>query len=73
MKHSGTAPANCPLCLKAIAKMGPETSSAEFLAFAKKQRAKHITALNRQERDQAMRDIGLTKVRGAVSGKVYWE
>ena len=27
----------------------------------------------RRERDQIMRDLGLTKVRGAVSGRVYWE
>lgn len=27
----------------------------------------------RRERDQMMRDLGLTKVRGAVSGRVYWE
>ena len=28
---------------------------------------------NRQMRDDVMRSCGLTKVRGAVSGKVYWE
>lgn len=72
MKHSGNAPADCPLCRKAIDKMGPETPSAEFLTFAKAQRAKHISALRRQERDQALRDVGLTKVRSA-SGRVYWE
>lgn len=27
----------------------------------------------RRDRDQAMRDLGLVKVRGAVSGKTYWE
>lgn len=28
---------------------------------------------NRKVRDQIMRDLGLTKVRGAVSGRTYWE
>jgi hypothetical protein len=27
----------------------------------------------RKARDQTMRDLGLTKVRGSVSGKTYWE
>lgn len=27
----------------------------------------------RRERDRLMRDMGLTKVRGAVSGRTYWE
>lgn len=27
----------------------------------------------RRERDQVMRDCGLVKVRGAMSGRVYWE
>ena len=36
---------------------------------AKRERAN----LRRKERDQLMRDLGLTKVRGAVSGRVYWE
>lgn len=26
-----------------------------------------------REYDQAMRSLGLTKVRGPVSGKIYWE
>ena len=27
----------------------------------------------RRERDELMRSLGLVKVRGAVSGRVYWE
>lgn len=27
----------------------------------------------RRDRDAMMRDLGLTKVRGATSGKTYWE
>lgn len=36
-------------------------------------RKKAISAANRAAKDQAMRDCGLTKVRGAVSGRTYWE
>ncbi len=39
---------------------------------SKAQKAKVRRAM-RKEIDAAFRDIGLTKVRGAVSGKVYWE
>jgi hypothetical protein len=27
----------------------------------------------RRERDDVMRSLGLTKVRGAISGRTYWE
>jgi len=30
-------------------------------------------ARNRREKDELMRDLGLVKVRGAVSGKTCWE
>jgi len=30
-------------------------------------------AFNRRVREEAYRSAGLTKVRGAVSGKIYWE
>lgn len=30
-------------------------------------------SLNRKMHDLAMRDMGLVKVRGAVTGKIYWE
>ena len=32
-----------------------------------------ITSVNRKARDEAMTSLGLTKVKGAVSGKTYWE
>lgn len=36
--------------------------------------AKSIRArVARKERESIMRDCGLVKVRGAVSGKIYWE
>ena len=39
-----------------------------------KQRAKTAKAnATRKNRDSAMELCGLTKVRGAVSGRVYWE
>lgn len=27
----------------------------------------------RKDRDQCMRDLGLVKVKGPVSGRIYWE
>lgn len=39
----------------------------------KKLRAKWLKNLNAANRDNALRDLGLTKVRGSVSGKIYWE
>lgn len=39
----------------------------------KKKQARDRANLLRKERDEALRSLGLTKVRGAVSGKVYWE
>lgn len=39
----------------------------------KKLRKRAITNLRRAEREAAMRSLGLTKVRGDVSGRTYWE
>lgn len=39
----------------------------------KKLRARAIKNLTASNKDQAMRDLGLTKVRGSVSGRTYWE
>ena len=36
-------------------------------------RKKALNSLRRREKDSLMEDMGLTKVRGAVSGKTYWE
>lgn len=36
-------------------------------------RKRALTNLRSKERDSIMRDMGLNKVYGAVSGKVYWE
>jgi len=36
-------------------------------------RKKAMASLNRQSRDDALRSMGLKKVRGAVSGNIYWE
>ena len=47
----------------------PGTERAEALRQARAARAK----ARRKAREQIMRDMGLTKVRGAVSGRVYWE
>lgn len=34
---------------------------------------KLIGKANRIEKDEIMKDMGLIKVKGAVSGKTYWE
>ena len=36
-------------------------------------RKKAIASEARQAKDQAMKDLGLSKCYGAVSGKAYWE
>ena len=72
-KHSGTSPSDCSLCCAAIDKRDSGESSESFLAFAKAQRRNHFAALRRQANDNAMRSLGLKKVRGSVSGKTYWE
>lgn len=38
-----------------------------------KLRKRVIANRNRRERDECLRSLGLTKVRGSVSGKTYWE
>ena len=35
--------------------------------------AKKARSIARRERDECLRSLGLVKVRGAVSGKIYWE
>ena len=46
-----------------------ETEAAEVMAIAI---ARVKAGRNRRERDQAMRDIGMVKVRGNLGG-TYWE
>ena len=47
-----------------------ETTNPERYAdLAKKAKQ----ALNRKQRDKAMESLGLVKVKGAISGKTYWE
>lgn len=48
---------------------GHKTGCKECSARIKTKRA----SMYRSMKDQAMKDMGLTKVYGAVSGKVYWE
>jgi hypothetical protein len=36
-------------------------------------RKKALAAINRKNKDDIMESMGLTKVRGSVSGKIYWE
>ena len=56
-----------------INKTGVLVKEIEFPTEYHELRKKAIAAVNRRSRDSLMEDMGLTKVRGAVSGKVYWE
>jgi hypothetical protein len=44
-----------------------------FLAESKKIAANKRARNNRKARHQMLKDLGLTPVRGAVSGRLYWE
>lgn len=46
-----------------------QLTPAEF----KKERRNMLRKIRSSTKDQIMRDLGLVKVRGAVSGKTYWE
>jgi hypothetical protein len=48
-------------------------ASVEFQQATKARRKTQRASANRSVREDAMRSCGLTKVYGAVSGKVYWE
>jgi len=69
----------CEKCQKPIEKERLDTMAirgkkAKYcFACNKKLVANYKRKLQRQEKDACMRSLGLTKVRGAVSGKVYWE
>lgn len=53
------------------AEVGPHDAKGcqQCQARAKTRRANQA----RKDRDQAMRDCGLVKVRGSISGRTYWE
>lgn len=59
---------NCPLCVAKVAKLENIPEKATYLRY----RRGHHQSVSRRLKDQSMRDLGLTKVKGA-SGKVYWE
>jgi len=48
-------------------------SHPDYTAIRKAALRLYAKRLNRNMFDMAMRDLGLTKVRGAVSGRIYWE
>lgn len=41
--------------------------------WVKQRHAKRRRKISRKEKDDLMASLGLTKVRGAVSGKIYYE
>ena len=67
-----TAMCGCAGAQKAECGFEPKCAACEQKEIrdkAKRERAN----LRRKQRDELMRSLGLTKVRGAVSGRVYWE
>lgn len=51
----------------------PVSNPDELVRIRKLFAARRGASMARAARDDAMRSLGLTKVRGAVTGKVYWE
>jgi hypothetical protein len=69
MKHKGKQ-AECEACKLGLQR---EATQAFPMPNAEQRVARlHRAALNRAGRDDAMRSLGLVKVRGSLGG-VYWE
>jgi NAD-dependent SIR2 family protein deacetylase len=70
---------NCQKCgntieVERVAKFAEFNKTPKYcVACNKKLTAAKQRKLKRLMYDDAMRSLGLTKVRGSVSGKVYWE
>jgi len=62
----------CERCGEEIYTKDGENKCPECEGLAKKKLKAAEARERRRERDQVMRDLGLTKVRGAMGG-VYWE
>lgn len=70
LTHRAGSHVDCPLCrdkaARAIAENLYTPATSRYLART------HAAAIRRAERDRALRDLGLKKVRGALGG-TYWE
>lgn len=64
-KHATAKAETCPNCK-------PKFDAADDKTRKQIERH-HKYSLNRGVREEALRDMGLKKVRGSVSGKIYWE
>jgi len=67
-KHNGTFE-SCHHC-QSYVRLGGSFGDAK--GYAATTRKLHRIAIARREKDSIMRDMGLTKVRGALGG-TYWE
>lgn len=67
MQANCTAMCGCAGAHKAGCGFEPKCSACE------QKEIRHKAYLRRKERDEMLKDLGLTKVRGAVSGRAYWE
>lgn len=68
-KHLGDFD-SCEHCQKYI-RLGEGVGDGK--GYAATTRRLHKAAINRRAKDDLMVSCGLVKVRGAVSGKTYWE
>ena len=69
MRHSGTSAKHCPLCNSHV--RACQTMLERDLALSLLER-KHRAAMNRRDRDDAMKSLGLTKAKGN-NGGTFWE
>ena len=65
------------ITVKQWRKMTREEKKTAYDALSEKEKAdlkkRVVKARQKRELDAMYKDLGLTKVRGAVSGSVYWE
>ena len=76
--HRGERIYGCPACITAAQKMKAPWHDSYLDVWARVDNAEenqaklHREALRRSAKNQAMRDCGLVRVRGALGG-IYWE
>lgn len=74
-KHSGEHPTNCPACITQAQKDKYPWDASYLDAMVRDERgfrSRHSSAIARNAKNDAMRSVGMSKVRGALGG-TYWE
>ncbi len=71
--HHSSLTQFCPRCIQAQEEFNASGHSAdEQVAFERSLLKSHYSSIRRAERENALRSLGLKKVRGALGG-TYWE